>query len=173
MPQGAACVDEWRWRPDQRSGRCGLRANSAPGVSQTCPCIGQSLAFAVQASVTFGGAFFRGATLVLDFDVAFFLGCSLVVSLDFFLRAAWALSGVAMLPKTMQAHSNTMVHRRGVGVDAWVRLEICMWSLVAVSGWAVRPVAGLHPAMGAVTCGCTKHIFPELSGSTCCVGAVR
>ena len=98
---------------------------------------------------------------------------SLVVSLDFFLRAAWALSGVAMLPKTMQAHSNTMVHRRGVGVDAWVRLEICMWSLVAVSGWAVRPVAGLHPAMGAVTCGSTKHIFPELSGSTCCVGAVR
>ncbi len=67
-------MDEWRWRPDQRSGRCGLRANSAPGVSQTCPCIGQSLAFAVQASVTFGGAFFRGATLVLDFDVAFFLG---------------------------------------------------------------------------------------------------
>ena len=52
---------------------CGLGADSALREPQASPGIGAALAFAVQATIALGGAFFRRAALVLDFDAAFFL----------------------------------------------------------------------------------------------------
>jgi len=67
----------------------------------------------------------------LILTLPFFLARSLVViSLVFFLRAAWALSAVAVTPKAIQTHSNVMVQLQDVGVDAWLRLEMCMAALL-------------------------------------------
>ena len=52
----------------------GLGACSAPCEPQASACIGPALALAVQAAFALGGAFFRVAALVLDFDAALFLG---------------------------------------------------------------------------------------------------
>ena len=84
---GDAGGDKWRCWLDQRLAHVGCTVRwpatdlislrpftSALRVPQAGPSIGPAPAFAVQAAVTLGGAFFRGAALVLDLDAAFGLG---------------------------------------------------------------------------------------------------
>lgn len=84
---GDAGDDKWCCWLDQRLAHVGCTVRwpatdlislrpftSALRVPQAGPSIGPAPAFAVQAAVTFGGAFFRGAALVLDLDAAFGLG---------------------------------------------------------------------------------------------------
>lgn len=72
-PVGVEHADQWRCGTDQRSAESGLGASSALRKAQAGAGIGAALAFAVQATIALGGAFFRCAALVFDFDAALFL----------------------------------------------------------------------------------------------------
>ena len=87
------------------------------------------------------------------------------VSSTFFLRAAWALSGAAIKPNAMLAHTIAMEKvLRGAfcGLAKWV---VSMDALsIGVGGGSAWSLAGMHPAMFNVTCAYINALIWDFPG---------